>query len=115
MRVDVSHCPDLTLPRGAVTRFEQAQGTRLSCVEGSLWITRDGDPIDVILEPGQSWEVPGPQRVIAQAMARSTLRVQSGPHCQPAVAEQPAPRPAPRATSRPAWFAAALAWGAAAN
>lgn len=88
MRLDISHCPDVTMARGAISRMDHATDTRLRCLVGSVWITVDGDPKDVILEAGQSWVVPGPDRVIAQAMQPSTLRFESGPDC----ARLPIPR-----------------------
>jgi hypothetical protein len=96
------------MARGSISRLDHAADTRLRCLAGSVWITVDGAYEDVVLEPGQSWVVPGPQRVIAQAMERSTLRFESPADCGPASSAHPvrsaAQRPAAAwARQQPEW------------
>jgi hypothetical protein len=44
------------LPRGAARRFDRVDGSvMVRCASGSLWITHDGDPKDVILSPQESY------------------------------------------------------------
>ena len=60
MKLDLSYCPDVSMARGSISRLDHAADTRLRCLAGSVWITVDGAYEDVVLEPGQSWVVPGP-------------------------------------------------------
>lgn len=83
MKLQLSHCPDVAMARGSISQLDHAADTRLRCLSGSVWITVDGQYDDVVLEPGQSWVVPGPARVIAQAMERSVLRFESTRDCAP--------------------------------
>ena len=94
MKLELSHCPDVSMVRGSISRLDHAADTRLRCLSGSVWITVDGVYEDVVLEAGQSWVVPGPARVIAQAMEPSTLRFESTPDCSPVPAAR---RPQPEA------------------
>ncbi len=41
-----------TLAKGRIRRVPHALGHRVECVTGVLWITQDGDPRDIVLEPG---------------------------------------------------------------
>jgi hypothetical protein len=44
------------LERGSTRRFDRVDGSvMVRCNEGSLWITHDGDPKDVILSPEESY------------------------------------------------------------
>ena len=44
-----------TLAKGRIRRVHHALGHRVECVSGALWITQDGDPRDIVLEPGGSF------------------------------------------------------------
>ena len=95
MKLELSHCPDVSMVKGAISRLHNATDIRLRCLSGSVWITVDGVYDDVVLEAGQSWVVPGPARVIAQAMEPSTLRFESTPDCARApAARRPQREPA---------------------
>ncbi|MEP7302624.1 MAG: DUF2917 domain-containing protein [Caldimonas sp.] len=43
------------LAKGAIRRVHHPIGHRVECVTGSLWVTQDGDPRDIILTPGESF------------------------------------------------------------
>jgi hypothetical protein len=49
--------------------------TTLVCVEGELWLTRDGDIEDYILGPGKSFAARAGDRVTVQALRPSRLRL----------------------------------------
>jgi hypothetical protein len=51
------------------------RGATVTCVAGYLWVTRDGDPHDHILEPGKFYTLRGRGRVTVQALAESRFRV----------------------------------------
>ena len=56
--------------------LREAKGGRITCVSGALWITQDGDPNDVVLEPGASHEVTRRGTVLLQAMRPSRFAVE---------------------------------------
>ena len=41
------------LAKGRIRRVAQPLGRRVECVSGVLWVTQDGDPRDIVLEPGR--------------------------------------------------------------
>ena len=43
------------LAKGRIRRVHRALGRRIECVTGSLWVTQDGDPRDIVLAPGESF------------------------------------------------------------
>lgn len=43
------------LAKGRIRRVHHALGRRIECVTGSLWITQDRDPRDIVLAPGESF------------------------------------------------------------
>jgi hypothetical protein len=45
-----------TMRRGEARRFDVDRSVMLCCASGSLWITVDGDPKDVILGPSDSYQ-----------------------------------------------------------
>ena len=44
------------LPAGATARLAARPGDRLECLSGSLWVTQDGDPRDVVLGGGEAFD-----------------------------------------------------------
>ena len=68
-------------------RLVSAPGTTIVCVDGSLWITRDGSPKDVVLSPGQTYLVEDAARVIVTGLGPSQAWVS-----QPAAERRPATR-----------------------
>jgi len=47
----------------------------LECLEGQLWLTRDGDAEDYILGPGQNFEVLPDDQAVIQAQRPSRIRL----------------------------------------
>jgi hypothetical protein len=76
-------------------RLVNAAGTTIVCLEGSLWITRDGCPKDVELSPGKTYRVEDAARVIVTGFGPSQAWV-----TQPALHRRPAARRAPIAALR---------------
>ncbi len=70
-----------------ITRLEHACNTRLSVVRGQAWITIDGDPRDIVLEPGSQFVVDSDQPVLIYALnAGRPLELEidaSAPRCTP--------------------------------
>ena len=52
-----------------------ASDTRLVCVDGELWLTRNGDIEDYILRPGQGFVARRGDRVTVQALQPSRIRL----------------------------------------
>ncbi|MBL8278193.1 MAG: DUF2917 domain-containing protein [Pelomonas sp.] len=83
MLIDVPRT-HLLLQRGQTSRLPDARATHLCSAAGTLWITVDHDPRDIVLEPGQCFVVPSDEMVTISAL--------SGPavlDLRPATAEQP--------------------------
>ena len=74
----------LSLAKTALYRFADT-AQQITCGSGSLWITQDNDPRDIILAPGESFTTDGRHQVIAYALDPATLSVS-------AASVMPAPR-----------------------
>lgn len=58
------------VPGGATRELPREAGVlTLHCRSGSVWITHDGDPRDVVLQPNQSHRVDRGARLTVHAMA----------------------------------------------
>jgi hypothetical protein len=86
---------DLRLERKALYSLPDASGLTVTCDEGVLWLTVDGDPRDFVLEPGQTFETQDHGRVLIYALAPSRISIANA-----APAATPARRHARRFTSR---------------
>ena len=64
------------LGKGALHTIEDLSGLQMACSEGSLWLTLDNDPRDIILEPGESFFTTEHRRGLVYAFkpSRFTLR-----------------------------------------
>lgn len=72
------------LDRDVFLCMAAAQGATVVCLEGCLWITRDGCPEDIQLVPGQSYLVEGASPVVVCGFGPSLARVmQPAPQCRP--------------------------------
>ena len=69
----------LELPRGELT---------VRCASGSLWLTLDHDPRDIVLEAGERVALDGRRRALAYALEDAVLEVARG--SAPAAADRPA-------------------------
>jgi len=56
-------------------RMENAAGTTLSCVSGSLWVTRDNCTRDFEILPGDSYVAHGQQAITVCGFEPSVVRV----------------------------------------
>jgi hypothetical protein len=71
--------PTVTLPPRQLFEVTDATGVRILCTAGTLWLTLDGDPRDVILRPGDSFEAETPRRVLLYAFETSTFALAGAP------------------------------------
>jgi Protein of unknown function (DUF2917) len=61
-------CSQILLEPGQSTRLTEARTSRLASAAGTLWITIDNDPRDIVLEAGEGFEVTGDAPVIVGAL-----------------------------------------------
>ena len=69
----------LALLPGRVTRLHLRAGTRLRGVRGTAWLTADGDPRDIVLEPGQQFRRDSRAGTIVYALEPARLTLQHEP------------------------------------
>ncbi len=67
---------DLELAKRALSRPPDT-AQQVACRAGTLWITQDNDPRDIILEPGESFTVDGHRPVILYALQAATLTMRT--------------------------------------
>lgn len=75
----------LTLAPGDSINLDDARGTTVRVGRGQLWITQYGDPVDHVLEAGDTWAIERNGRTVVQAQRDSLVHL-TGPG---------APRPLP--------------------
>ena len=56
-------------------RLVAAEGRRIHCVSGVVWITAYGQPVDIFLRPGSTYTVPNGGLVLAEAIGACRIRV----------------------------------------
>jgi Protein of unknown function (DUF2917) len=71
--------PTITLPPRQLFEIPDASSARILCTAGCLWLTIDGDPRDVILEPGDSFEETRPRRALLYAMEPAAFVLSAPP------------------------------------
>ena len=65
----------LSLPRDGLVALRDAEGTRVTCVSGALWITEEDRERDVILEAGQTFTIGRPGPTLVMALSPASLRL----------------------------------------
>jgi Protein of unknown function (DUF2917) len=61
-------------------RLNAARGASLRAVQGTLWITMDNDPRDIVLDPGEAFVVDSDRPLVVLALGDcATLDLKSGP------------------------------------
>lgn len=58
----------IALQRGELRHLRQSPGLRVECLAGSLWLTIDGDPRDIVLSAGEGFTVDRGGDVIISAL-----------------------------------------------
>jgi hypothetical protein len=67
--------PTLALPRDGLIALRDAQGTRVTTLQGALWITQDSEAGDVILTEGESFTVDRRGLTLVMALTPASLRL----------------------------------------
>lgn len=75
---------ELQLSRRSIFNVADASGVQIVCHAGSVWITLDNDPRDIVLQAGDSFTGTDHRRAIVYALAESQLAVSD-----PALAASP--------------------------
>jgi ferric-dicitrate binding protein FerR (iron transport regulator) len=74
MRIDLQSA-GLSLPRGAAIRVRDGAGSTLQVLQGSVWVTEEGSPRDVVLQPGQRFRLAGSGLAIIEAFSDASIAV----------------------------------------
>lgn len=76
MQIRSSFDGELTLAPGSLwTHRSRGRGLTFTLQEGSVWLTREGDPADHVLSAGETRHIHGRGRVVVQALEPARLRV----------------------------------------
>ena len=78
----------VTLPTHTVFALDDAAQVAIECRSGSVWVTLDNDPRDIVLTPGQRFDGTAHQRALVSALESSCISVSS---LQPIDVPWPAP------------------------
>lgn len=65
----------LRLNRGQVLRIVDGVGSTIHARGGTVWVTEEDRPSDVILEAGASYKLRQPGVAVIQALSRASLSV----------------------------------------
>lgn len=65
---------ELQLFRSQVREVAAPMGVTVACLSGRVWITIDGDPRDVVLDPGEAFTVDRDQRTLVMALDEARFR-----------------------------------------
>ena len=67
--------PSQALHKNATLVMRHPMSVTVQCVQGSLWLTHDGDCKDIILAPGEWYCSAKPQRLLVHALQPSQVRL----------------------------------------
>lgn len=67
--------PGQLLQRDATLVVDDPRGLTVTCVQGCLWLTHDGDCKDVILEAGQRYSSATRARLLVHALDTAQVRL----------------------------------------
>jgi hypothetical protein len=69
----------LSVPRDGLVALRDAEGTRVTCISGALWITEDAREHDVILEAGKAFTIDRPGLTLIMGLLPATLHLSEAP------------------------------------
>ena len=70
-----SHQVRVELPKAGMLRLHDMSGVELHCLSGTLWLTLDSDPKDVVLKAGESFVTTARRPAIVYALAPASARL----------------------------------------
>jgi hypothetical protein len=56
-------------------RLQQARGLRITCTAGTIWLTVNGVPGDIILQPGESHQLTGNGLALIESLGSGRIRL----------------------------------------
>lgn len=68
-----------SLHDGQLMRVAAPLGHEIICVQGTLWITHDGDPKDIVVEAGRSYVADRHAPLVVYALDTARLLVHAAP------------------------------------
>jgi hypothetical protein len=76
-RVTIIPAPGHThrIQKGATVSVQRPNGLEVVCLQGTLWITHDGDVKDIVLERGQRYAADRNARMLVHALDAAELRL----------------------------------------
>ena len=63
------------IQKGATLVVHKPQHRDVTCLQGALWITHDGDPKDIVLDAGEHYEADRPTRMLIHALENARIRL----------------------------------------
>ena len=74
---NVGECVEapMTLKANQFVTIKRAQGACLQCVEGSVWVTLENDPLDFVLSPGERVCIRTPGRMVIVGLEPSEIAI----------------------------------------
>lgn len=63
----------LSIEAGELVRLPQPAGATVAVVSGSVWLTQDHDLRDIVLSPGDSFEIGGSELVLITALEEARV------------------------------------------
>ncbi len=69
---------DMHLAKRALVQLADS-AQQISCRSGTVWITQQDDPRDIVLEAGQSFTPDGHRHIVVYALTAARLTVQTAP------------------------------------
>ncbi len=75
MRIELRNSNAVRLDDGQTLRVLDAAGTTVTCREGTLWLTEEGQPRDIVLEAGACVRLKRAGLTLIQALAPASLSI----------------------------------------
>ena len=72
--------PAITLRHGEAHRIESGKGLLVQCLTGTVWLTQDKDPRDIVLEPGEEATIERDGLSLVSALSDARFALLSGPY-----------------------------------
>lgn len=74
------HLASTVLARGRVQRVIDGKGTLVQCLGGTLWLTQENDPRDIVLEAGDEALIERDGLSLLSALSDARFVLSSRPH-----------------------------------